>query len=101
MKHLFKRFSDLSGRTLRTVGTCISADFGECSIQYPGGFLARVKGTGTVEQRYFVLGWALGRGGAESGEFGGGGVAPSMARDQVDVSFNSSRRSMRSTRAAR
>lgn len=55
MRNLFKRFSDLTGRALRTVGTCVVADFGECTIQYPGGSLVRVKGAGTVGQRYFVL----------------------------------------------
>jgi hypothetical protein len=55
MKNLFKRFSDLSGRSARTVGSCISADFGECTIQYPGGALVRAKGAGTVATRYFVL----------------------------------------------
>ncbi len=57
MRNLFKRFSDLTGRQLRTVGTCVAADFGECTIQYPGGSLVRVKGAGagTVGQRYFVL----------------------------------------------
>ena len=55
MKNLFKRFSDLTGRSLRTVGTCIAADFGECSIQYPGGSIVRVKGAGTLGTRYFVL----------------------------------------------
>ncbi|MCB1824219.1 MAG: hypothetical protein KDJ54_06390 [Candidatus Competibacteraceae bacterium] len=54
MKNLFKRFSDLTGRSLRTVGTCISADAGECSIQYPGGSIVRVQGAGTVGQRYYV-----------------------------------------------
>jgi len=55
MKNLYKRFSDLTGRPLRTVGTCVSAAFGECTIQYPGGGLVRVKGAGTVGQWYFVL----------------------------------------------
>lgn len=54
MKNLYKRFSDLTGRSLRTVGTCISADAGECSIQYPGGSIVRVQGAGTPGQRYFV-----------------------------------------------
>ena len=54
MKNLFKRWSDLNGRSLRTVGTCISADFGECTIQYPGGGMVRAKGAGTEGTRYFV-----------------------------------------------
>lgn len=55
MRNLFKRFSDLTGRALRTVGTCTVADFGECTIQYPGGSTVRVKGSGVVGDRYFVL----------------------------------------------
>lgn len=54
MINLFKRFSDLTGRSLRTVGTCIAADFGECTIQYPGGSVVQVKGAGTVGQSYFI-----------------------------------------------
>ncbi len=54
MRNLYQRFSDLSGRSLRTVGTCISADFGECRIQYPGGSVVAVKGAGEVGTRYFV-----------------------------------------------
>ncbi|HRY16358.1 MAG TPA: hypothetical protein P5330_10875 [Candidatus Competibacteraceae bacterium] len=55
MKNLFERFSSLTGRPLRTVGTCISTDANACTIQYPGGGLARVNGAGTPGQRYFVL----------------------------------------------
>ena len=55
MRNLFKRFSSLSGRSLRTVGTCIATNYGESTIQYPGGGLARVQGEGTPGTRYFVL----------------------------------------------
>jgi hypothetical protein len=55
MKNLFRRFTDLTGRSTRAVGTCISAAAGECTIQYPGGGLARVKGDGVEGTRYFVL----------------------------------------------
>ena len=54
MKNLYPRFLSLGGRSPRTVGTCISAEFGECTIQYPGGALVRTRGAGTVGQRYFV-----------------------------------------------
>lgn len=54
MKNLFKRFSDLTGRSLRTVGTCIASDYGESTIQYPGGSRVQVQGTGTESTRYFV-----------------------------------------------
>lgn len=73
MKNLFKRFSDLNGRSLRTVGTCISADYGECTIQYPGGSVVRVKGSGTPGTRYFVKDGAL------------DGEAPSLATLIVEV----------------
>ena len=53
--NVFKRFEDLTGRPLRTVGTCVAADFGECTIQYPGGSRVTVQGVGTVGQDYFVL----------------------------------------------
>lgn len=55
MRNLYKRFADLTGRRLRTVGTCVDASFGECTIQYPGGSLVRVKGAGVIGTRYFVL----------------------------------------------
>jgi len=73
MKNLFKRFSDLTGRSLRTVGTCISAEFGECTIQYPGGAIVRVKGAGVVSTRYFVQDGKL------------DGEAPSLASLTLDV----------------
>lgn len=55
MKNLYKRFSALTGRSARTVGVCISADFSECTIQYPSGALVRAKGAGVVSTRYFVI----------------------------------------------
>jgi hypothetical protein len=55
VRNLYRRFSDLSGRSLRTVGVCVSADFGECRIQYPGGSIVNVKGGGVVGERYFVM----------------------------------------------
>ena len=73
MKNLFKRFSDLSGRSLRTVGTCIAADFGECTIQYPGGALVRVKGAGEEDTQYFVQDGKL------------DGEAPSLAALTIEV----------------
>ena len=55
MKNIFRRFSDLTGRKLRTVGICTDASFGECIIQYPGGGRIRAKGAGVEGTRYFVL----------------------------------------------
>lgn len=56
MKNLYKRFSDLTGRKARTVGVCIDVGTltSECTIQYPGGGIERVKGSGILETRYFV-----------------------------------------------
>ena len=73
MKNLFRRFSSLSGRSLRTVGTCIAADFGECTIQYPSGAVVRVKGAGTPGTRYFILEGKL------------DGEAPSLASLIIEV----------------
>lgn len=73
MRNLYRRFSDLSGRSVRTVGTCISADFGECTMQSPGGSLVRVKGAGVVGTRYFVLDGRL------------DGEAPSLASLEIEV----------------
>lgn len=73
MRNLYQRFSDLSGRSLRTVGTCISADFGECRIQYPGGSVVAVKGAGEVGTRYFVQDGKL------------DGDAPSLPALEIDV----------------
>ena len=55
MKNIYRRFSDITGRKLRTVGECIGAEFGESTIQYPGGGQVRVKGEGTLGTRYFIL----------------------------------------------
>lgn len=55
MKNLWKRFADLTGRSLRTVGTCVSAAAETALIQYPNGSVVRVKGSGaTTGKRYFV-----------------------------------------------
>ena len=73
MKNLFKRWSDLTGRSLRTVGTCIDASFGECTIRYPGGSLVRVKGAGVENTRYFVMDGRL------------DGEAPGLTAVEVEV----------------
>jgi len=73
VKNLFKRFADLTGRSLRTVGVCVSADFGECTIQYPGGALIRANGVGTVGTPYFVVNGRL------------DGEAPNLASLEIEV----------------
>jgi len=55
MRNLFKRWSDINGRQMRTVGTCVSAVWGECVIEYPGGSRVKVVGAGTTGTRYFVI----------------------------------------------
>jgi hypothetical protein len=57
VKNLFNRFQDLTGgRQVTMIGLCVSATFGECLIQYPGGSIVSVKGAGEVGKRYFVQG---------------------------------------------
>lgn len=73
MRNLFRRFSDLGGRATRTVATCVSADSGECTIQYPGGGLARVKGDGVEGIQYFVLAGRL------------DGEAPALVTLTIDI----------------
>ncbi len=55
MKNLWNRFSDLSGRSLRTVALCISSEYGESVMQYPGGSQVKAQGVGTTGTRYFIL----------------------------------------------
>lgn len=55
MRNPYKRFAEIGAGTPRTVGTCISADFGECVIQYPGGGVAQIRGAGTIGTSYFVV----------------------------------------------
>lgn len=52
--NLWNRFRDASGRSLRTVGTCIDSAYGDSKIQYPSGGVVVVRGDGTVGTRYFV-----------------------------------------------
>jgi len=73
VRNLYKRFTSLTGRSLRTVGTCIAADFGECTIEYPGGTRVRVKGAGETGTRYFVQDGKL------------DGEAPSLASLEIEV----------------
>lgn len=60
MKNLFHRFQDLTGaRQVTLVGVCVSATFGECRVELPGGSMMTVKGAGEVGKRYFVMGGRL------------------------------------------
>lgn len=73
MRNLYRRFTDLTGRSLRTVGIVISSEFNECTIQYPGGSVVRAKGAGVEGTRYFVLDSKL------------DGEAPSLASLTMEV----------------
>jgi len=55
VRNLYKRFSDLTGRKLRTVAVCLSSSAGESWMQYPGGGLAKVKGEGATGTLYFIF----------------------------------------------
>lgn len=53
--NLWRRFQQLANPpTLTTVGVVVSADFGECTVQFPGGSTMRVQGTGTVGTHYYI-----------------------------------------------
>lgn len=53
--NLWRRFQQLANPpTLITVGTCVSADFGYCTIEFPGGSSQRVQGAGTVGTHYYI-----------------------------------------------
>lgn len=53
--NLWRRFQQLaSPPSLVTVGTCVSADFGECTVEFPSGSRLRVLGAGEVGKSYFV-----------------------------------------------
>jgi len=72
--NLWRRFQQLaSPPSLVTVGTVVDADFGECTVEFPGGSRLRVKGAGTVGQPYFI------RDGRLDGE------APSLMALEIEV----------------
>lgn len=53
--NLWRRFQQLaSPPSLVTVGECVDADFGECTVEFPGGSRLRVKGAGEVGKSYFI-----------------------------------------------
>ena len=54
MRNLYKRFTDITGRPLKTVATCISTSFGECVVQYPNGSVQTIREAGTIGHRYFI-----------------------------------------------
>ena len=73
MNNLWSRFRDLNPKAKRVVGTCIRADTGECTIQFPGGSLIQARGVAVEGQRYFVLDGQL------------DGDAPTLATLEIEV----------------
>lgn len=54
-RNLWSQFVAVAGAgSYRTVGECIAADFGTCTIQLPGGSEIQALGAGTVGLHYFV-----------------------------------------------
>lgn len=53
--NLWRRFQQLANPpSLTTVGTVVDADFGECTVEFPGGSQQRVKGAGEIGHAYFI-----------------------------------------------
>ena len=53
--NLWRRFQQLADPpNLVTVGTVVDADFGYCTVEFPGGSQQRVQGAGTLGQSYFI-----------------------------------------------
>lgn len=53
--NLWRRFQQLATPPRpMTVGVVVSADFGKCTVEWPGGSRLRVEGAGTVGQHYFI-----------------------------------------------
>jgi hypothetical protein len=58
--NVWRRFQQLANPpSLTTIGTVVDADFGECTVEFPGGSRQRVQGAGTVGQAYFIQGGRL------------------------------------------
>lgn len=54
-RNLWSRFVKMTGSgTYQTVGECVAARFGSCTVALPGGTQIEVQGAGTVGTRYFV-----------------------------------------------
>lgn len=53
--NLWRRFQQLANPpSLTTVGVVVQADFGYCTVEFPGGSRQRVQGAGTVGTAYFI-----------------------------------------------
>lgn len=72
--NLWRRFQQLANPpSLVTVGECVSADFGECTVEFPGGSRLRVQGAGEVGQSYFIRDGRL------------DGAAPALTAVEIEV----------------
>ena len=53
--NLWRRFQQLADPpNLVTVGTVVDADFGYCTVEFPGGSQQRVQGAGEEGKSYFI-----------------------------------------------
>ena len=53
--NLWRRFQQLANPpSLVTVGTVVAAEFGYCTVEFPGGSQQRVQGAGEVGKSYFI-----------------------------------------------
>lgn len=53
--NLWSRFQALIPSERILIGEVIAAQWGSCTVQWPGGGSVTAQGAGTVGQRYFVL----------------------------------------------
>lgn len=54
-RNLWNRFAQMTGSgTYQTVGECVAARFGTCTVELPSGTQIDVRGAGTIGTRYFV-----------------------------------------------
>lgn len=53
--NVWRRFQQLANPpSLVTVGLCVDAEFGSCTIELIGGSRIRVVGAGTTGKKYFI-----------------------------------------------
>ncbi len=54
--NLWSRFNSLLPSTeKRLIGEVIAAQWGSCTVEWPGGGTITAEGAGTIGQRYYVL----------------------------------------------
>lgn len=54
-RNLWNRFMAVTGGVgYLTVGECVAARFGSCTVELPGGTQVEVAGAGEVGTRYFI-----------------------------------------------